>query len=133
MRRSLLFALLLGLVDPGGALAADWKPAKGPLFTRWAKDVSPEAIESLHKYPRMQLQRPWHGLNGLWDYAIRPKADARPGTWDGQILVPFPVESALSGVMKRVGPDNRLWYRTTFRSFPDLANDRVLLNFGAVD
>ena len=77
----------------------------------------------------------WSGsnLNGLWDYAIRPKDDARPEQFDGKILVPFAVESALSGVMKAVGPDQRLWYHRTF-TMPDSARVNAwLLNFQAVD
>src|SRR5271155_3481609 len=90
--------------------AADWKPAAGPLMTRWAKDVTPTNVH--REYPRPQLvRREWENLNGLWDYAIKPKAEDRPSSFEGSILVPFPVESALSGVMGRVGPENRLWYR----------------------
>jgi beta-galactosidase/beta-glucuronidase len=112
--------------------AADWKPAAGPLMTRWAKDVSPENVHA--EYPRPQMVREtWQNLNGLWDYAIRPRGDAAPGQFDGKILVPFPVESALSGVMKRVGPDNRLWYHRQV-TVPDAwRGKRVLLHFEAVD
>ncbi|MGH7127298.1 MAG: sugar-binding domain-containing protein, partial [Planctomycetaceae bacterium] len=115
------------------ANAADWRPAEGPLMTRWAKEVSPENV--LPEYPRPQMVRKeWMNLNGLWDYAIRPKAETDPpAEWDGQILVPFAVESALSGVMKTVGPDNELWYRRTFEVPPDWNGQRVLLHFGAVD
>ena len=82
--------------------AEEWKPAKGQLMTRWAKDVSPDNV--LPEYPRPQMVRKdWQNLNGLWDYAIRPKDEPKPEKWDGKILVPFPVESALSGVMKNVG------------------------------
>ncbi|MCU0913098.1 MAG: DUF4965 domain-containing protein [Planctomycetes bacterium] len=113
-----------------------WKPAQGPLLTRWAKDVSPEKVHP--EYPRPQMVRAdWLNLNGLWDYAIRPKDEARGEDFDGQILVPFPIESALSGVMKPVGPENRLWYRRTF-TVPQKWNwsadtKRMLLHFGAVD
>src|SRR6184192_2847108 len=106
-----LLALLL--LSPGLA-RADWKPAGGPLLTRWAKDVRPDRAHP--EYPRPQLVRKdWLNLNGLWDYAVRPAEEKRPEKFDGQILVPFPIESALSGVMKRVGPDERLWYGRTFR------------------
>ena len=111
-----------------------WKPANGPLMTRWAKDVSPEKAHA--EYPRPQMVREdWLNLNGLWDWAIKPKDASRPDGFDGQILVPFPIESALSGVMKPVGPDNRLWYRRTF-TIPEkwtAAKKRTLLHFGAVD
>jgi beta-galactosidase/beta-glucuronidase len=72
-------------------------------------------------------------LNGLWEYAIAKKDAEQPVQFDGKILVPFPIESALSGVMKRVGPDERLWYRRTF-SIPDgWHGRRVMLRFEAVD
>src|SRR5438477_2632669 len=93
--------------------SADWQPAKGPLATRWAKDVSP--TNALPEYPRPQMVRKdWQNLNGLWDYAIRPKAEDRPEKLDGQILVPYPIESALSGVMKHVDVADRVWYRRKF-------------------
>ena len=124
----------------GPAIAqAEWQPKQSPLTTRWAKDVRPE--NPLPEYPRPQFVRDeWRNLNGLWKYAIRPKSEPRPEQWDGDILVPFPVESALSGVMRRVGPDNRLWYQRTFalpqadgKVAPKWADKNVLLNFGAVD
>ena len=133
-----IIAALLSTV--GSAITyAEWQPKQSALTTRWAKDVKPES--PLREYPRPQFVRDeWQNLNGLWKYAIRPKSEGRPDQWDGDILVPFPVESALSGVMKRVGPDNRLWYQRTFalpqtdgKVAPKWADKNVLLNFGAVD
>ncbi len=125
--------LFLGLLAAAGGAQQAWKPAAGPLMTRFAKDVDPAA--PLPEHPRPTLTRPhWVSLNGLWDYAIAPRAEASASKWDGRILVPFPVESALSGVMRAVGPDQRLWYRRTFTvpaAWP--ASSRVLLHFGAVD
>ncbi len=120
---------LAGLITPH---AADWQPASGPLMTRWAKGVSPQ--NALPEYPRPQLKRAdWLNLNGLWDYAIVDKDASRPAAWDGRILVPYPLESALSGVMKRLGENQRLWYRRTFQ-VPDAWKGRqALLHFGAVD
>src|SRR5262249_1628497 len=95
--------------------------------------------ERVHQeYPRPQIVREhWLSLNGLWEYAIRPKAEDEPNTFDGRILVPFPVESALSGVMKSVGDKNRLWYRRTFEVPTDdewRGEDKdVGLDLGAVD
>lgn len=109
-----------------------WKPAKGPLMTQWAKDVSPSNAHP--EYPRPQIVREdWLNLNGLWDYAIVAKDAEQPEKFDGQILVPFPCESALSGVMKPVGEDKRLWYRRTFEIPRKWKGQRVLLHFGAVD
>ena len=100
-------------------------------MTRWGKRVTPENVH--REYPRPQMVREdWLNLNGLWQYAISPKDTPQP-KMDGQILVPFPVESALSGVGKTVGKDNQLWYRRTFALPKDWAGQRVLLNFGAVD
>ncbi|MCJ7675718.1 MAG: hypothetical protein MUO33_11290, partial [Sedimentisphaerales bacterium] len=115
------------------ALAGQWKPPTGSgLATRWAKDVSPDNVRA--EYPRPQMVRQdWLNLNGLWEYAILAKDAERPGSFDGQILVPFPVESALSGVMKPVGPGNRLWYRRTFEIPAKWSGKNVLLHFGAVD
>jgi hypothetical protein len=71
-----------------------WHQAKAPLMTRWAAAVNP--TKSHPEYPRPQLVRPeWQNLNGLWDYAVRPAVSGRPEDYDGQILVPFPMESAL--------------------------------------
>jgi hypothetical protein len=118
---------------------AQWKPGKAPIMTRWAKDVRPEL--PLPDYPRPQMERKtWSNLNGLWDYAIRPKNEELPQSWDGKILVPFAAESALSGVMKPVGPENKLWYRRNFNlkrigiADSEAWNDKqILLHFGAVD
>jgi len=88
----------------------------------------------LPEYPRPQFERSqWVNLNGVWDYAILPREAEAPTTWEGEIVVPFPVESLLSGVQKPVGPGGRLWYRRRFTA-PALKNgERLLLNFGAVD
>ena len=128
-RLSLLLCTVLLLCS---SVFAEWQPAKGPLMTRWATQVSPEKVHS--EYPRPQMVRKnWQNLNGLWDYAIVPKDRQQPDTFDGQILVPFPVESALSGVMKPVGEENRLWYKRTFEISAKWKGQRVLLHFGAVD
>src|SRR5438105_6988028 len=112
--------------------SAQWTPAKGALMTRWAAQVTPETAH--REYPRPQMVRDkWLNLNGLWDYAIQGRNDQRPAAYEGQILVPFPVESALSGVMRQPGPDNRLWYHRSFESPRGWSNQRVMLHFGAVD
>jgi beta-galactosidase/beta-glucuronidase len=112
--------------------ASAWQPAEGPLTTRWTRDVSSE--KAWPEYPRPQMVREkWTNLNGLWQYAIRPAAEDKPEKWDGEILVPFAVESALSGVKKAVQPDERLWYRRSTSLAPLGKDQRMLMHFGAVD
>ena len=116
---------------PALLLGADWKPADNPLTTPWTSKVTAE--HALPEYPRPQLVRSkWTNLNGLWDYAIRPKAEERPAEFDGKLLVPFAVESALSGVKRPLTPDQRLWYRRSF-NVAAAKGTRLLLHFGAVD
>ena len=108
-----------------------WAPAGDHIRTSWAEEVSPSNAHP--EYPRPQLVRKeWKCLNGLWDYAVTPKDYDRPTFMDGQILVPFCVESSLSGVGKTVGPDAALWYKTCF-DIPASWKERVLLHFDAVD
>jgi hypothetical protein len=126
---SLFFASLF-LVQVAAQEA--WKPADGPLMTRWAKEVHPERV--LPEYPRpLMVRKEWLNLNGLWDYAITSTNSARPLQFEGKILVPFPIESALSGVMRPVGESNTLWYRRTFEIPERWKGKQVLLHFGAVD
>lgn len=128
----LLCTLILLSVWPAARAAAVWNSAPGPLLTRWAKDVSPEKAHP--EYPRPQMVRTdWLNLNGLWDYAVVGREAPQPSQWDGQILVPFPIQSALSGVRKMVSENQRLWYRRTFLLPEAWQGKRVLLNFGAVD
>jgi beta-galactosidase/beta-glucuronidase len=134
MRWLIGLGLTLFVAAAPTAARAEWQPKTAPLMTRWAKDVAPDNVHP--EYPRPQLVREhWQNLNGVWQYAITAKDSAKPQAWDGEILVPFPVESALSGVMQRVGPEKRLWYRRTFTVPKDAAwQDRtILLHFGAVD
>ncbi|HVT28651.1 MAG TPA: glycoside hydrolase family 2 TIM barrel-domain containing protein [Lacipirellulaceae bacterium] len=132
MNRKLLYGLALLVASGGGRSALGWQPAKGPLETRWTHEVSPKNVWP--EYPRPQMVRKnWTSLNGLWQYAIRPAGEVKPEKWDGEILVPFAVESALSGVKKPVQPDQRLWYRRTFSWHTVTPDQLLLLHFGAVD
>src|SRR5262249_2647662 len=102
-----LTAFLLALsfaLAAADCLAQAWQQAANPLMTPWAKDVSPQNVWP--EYPRPQMVRDkWVNLNGLWEYAIAPKAAEQPESWQGGLLVPFPIESALSGVKKGVTPE----------------------------
>lgn len=104
----------------------------GRIRTVWADSVSAENV--LQNYPRPIMERDsWYSLNGLWDYSIRKKGERKPAAFDGRILVPFAIESALSGVEKKVGKDNELWYSRKFTIPAAWKGKRVLVNFGAVD
>lgn len=136
LARSILALTAIFASSP--ALAQDWKPVEGTLKSRWAKDVDP--ANPWPEYPRpTMVRKDWLNLNGLWDYAITPTqgadAPAPEVPWQGQILVPFPVESSLSGVGKRVSRDQTLHYRRTFTVPAAWQTDsqRIRLHFGAVD
>ena len=99
--------------------------------TRWTGEVYAE--NPWPEYPRPQMVRAqWLNLNGQWELAITSQQAARPDRFEDQALVPYPVESLLSGVQRRVEPDERLWYRRRF-TVPEAWSQRVLLHFGAVD
>lgn len=113
-------------------LYAQWKPVEGRISTQWSEQVNPDNV--LPEYPRPIMERiEWKNLNGLWDYAIIEKGKHTPSVFDGKILVPFAVESSLSGVAKTVGAEKELVYRRSFDVPSSWKGKRVLLHFGAVD
>ena len=118
-----------------GAILQQQPPSPIPsthLKTKWAADVNPE--RPLPEYPRPQLERKqWINLNGPWSYAITDTAAAKPASFDGRVIVPYPIESQLSGAGVWVAPNQRLWYRRTFATPALAAGERLRLNFGAVD
>lgn len=129
MKKLFLSAVAVMLSYP---LLAQWAPAGDRIKTEWAEKVDPSNV--LPEYPRPIMQRTeWQNLNGLWNYAIRPTGEPEPQTFDGEILVPFAVESSLSGVQKRVGDKNELWYNRTFTVPSKWKDKKILLHFGAVD
>jgi beta-galactosidase/beta-glucuronidase len=114
------------------ALLPKWKPFASQLITRWGANLTPK--NAWTEYPRPQLVRDdWTNLNGHWDYAITPAEQKNPPTqWDGKILVPFCLESRLSGVQELLGEDEALWYRRSFSGKPQ-SPLQTILHFEAVD
>ncbi len=111
---------------------AQWQPAGDKIKTRWASEIDVNNV--LPEYPRPIMERAeWQNLNGLWNYAILPIGKQTPSKFDGKILVPFAIESSLSGVQKKVGRENELWYQREFTVPSKWKNNRILLHFGAVD
>ena len=115
-----------------GSMFAQWSPAGDRIKTEWAEQIDPANV--LPEYPRPQMERAdWQNLNGLWQYAVIPKDAALPGEYEGEILVPFAIESSLSGVARRLGENSELVYRRTFTVPSAWRGQNVLLHFGAVD
>ena len=129
MKKTLILTAAALLTTLGGM--AQWQPAGDRIRTAWSEEIDPQNV--LPEYPRPQMVRSeWKNLNGLWNYAIRPLGE-QPAAFDGEILVPFAVESSLSGVGERLGSKNELWYERTFEISPKWNGKRILLHFGAVD
>lgn len=110
-----------------------WKIAGEKITTPWAEKVN--AVNPLPEYPRPQMVRNnWTNLNGLWQYTVLPSTlEAIPQSFQGNILVPFAIESALSGVQKTVGKDSVLWYKKNIELSSKIKGKKILLHFGAVD
>ena len=129
MKKTILSAMCL-LLSLG--VNAQWKPAGDKIMTEWASQVDPNNV--LPEYPRPIMERgEWKNLNGLWNYAIIEKGQPIPAAFDGEILVPFAVESALSGVGKRMDDTKELVYQRSFDVPSAWKGKQVLLHFGAVD
>ncbi|HEV2207281.1 MAG TPA: glycoside hydrolase family 2 TIM barrel-domain containing protein [Verrucomicrobiae bacterium] len=128
---SVWLCMLLAVVSASAGEQA-WHAAEAPLMTRWAAAVN--ATNAWPEYPRPQLVRnEWLNLNGLWDYAVSVSSAVEPPPAQGNILVPFPLESALSGVMTNLDEHSKLWYRRVVSVPLAWRGRRVRLHFGAVD
>jgi len=127
-----LFALGAAALLAVSVFAQPWTPAPCPIPTKWSAEVNPERV--LPEYPRPQMMREeWMNLNGLWQFAPAASDDEAPPfkrSLSRSILVPFPIESSLSGVGEH---HERAWYRRTFTVPESWRGRRVILHFGAVD
>jgi hypothetical protein len=118
------------------AAAADptWHKGIPPLATPWTDKVGPD--NALPEYPRPQMTRSkWQNLNGVWEFAKATTGEATPAgkSLAERVLVPYPIESALSGIQRH---EDRMWYRRTFTvpsNWKVGSGNRLQLHFGAVD
>ena len=123
---------ILGAALFCSVIAAAYQPAGDRIMTTWGENINPRQV--WQQYPRPIMERgQWESLNGLWNYAITDAAAPAPREYQGEILVPFCAESALSGVGKEVGKDNVLWYTRNFSIPSDWKGKEIMLNFEAVD
>ncbi|MDQ8198835.1 glycoside hydrolase family 2 TIM barrel-domain containing protein [Pelagicoccus enzymogenes] len=126
-----LIPLSLSLLFASAGSAEEWSPVEGSMLTEWGEKVTPE--NAWTEYPRPQMERgDWTNLNGLWDVKVQHRSARQPEQWEGKILVPYALETPLSGVGKRLEQDEVIWYRKQFKlkSKPEA---RTLLNFEGVD
>ena len=129
MKKIIVSILVLSMTV--AAFAQKWAPVGENIKSPWVEDVNPAA--PLPEYPRPQMVRAdWMNLNGLWNYAIT-EASADYLKAEGKILVPFAVESSLSGVGRNITKNDALWYEKTFTLPRNWAGKNILLHFGAVD
>ena len=125
-------AVFASLALFASAYAQQWAPVGENIRTTWAESIDPAC--PLPEYPRPQMVRAdWMNLNGLWNYAITDASTPAAPDAQGQILVPFAIESSLSGVGKRVSKGEALWYEREFVVPKKWKGRNVVLNFGAVD
>jgi len=111
---------------------SQWKPIGDNIKTDWGENINPDNV--LQEYPRpILVRKDWKNLNGLWDYTITGKGENKPKNYDGEILVPFAIESSLSGVKKRISKEQELWYHKNFQIPKKWKKKEIILHFGAVD
>ncbi len=125
------YLLLVLLLSIKVSAQDSWKIRGDKIISKWAKEVKPESV--LQEYPRPHMVRKdWINLNGLWDYTVVDNLEI-PENFTGKILVPFAIESALSGVQNRVSENELIWYKRTFEIPGSWKSKQILLHFGAVD
>ena len=129
MKNKFIFFVLISITL---VHAQSWKALEGKVMSQWAKTVNPE--NAWQEYPRPQFERAqWKNLNGLWDYAILKTNQIQPKRYQGKILVPFSFESPLSGIGKKISPEDKMWYRKSFELPKNWSGKDVVIHFEAVD
>lgn len=135
MKKLFLYTIFFSLAC-FNTIAAEWQKKQAPLMTEWGENINPAKV--LQEYPRPQMERrEWINLNGVWDLVKGVSGDAYQSNrvYDNKILVPFPIESALSGIMDadNKNADKNYWYKCKFTLPKSYCNKDILLHFGAVD
>lgn len=132
MNKKQLLAIVLGVALQTPLFAA-WSPKGDKIKTVWAEKVTPD--NAWRSYPRPQLQRSqWMNLNGLWNFAVTDQTTTKKQVkYEGQILVPFAIESSLSGVQRTFLPTDKLWYQHSFTIDDAWKGKNIILHFQAVD
>lgn len=132
--------LVVAVLMSTASRAQEWQRLSAAIMTPWGEQIDPENV--WQEYPRPQLVRPdWMNLNGVWEYFRRDNAVSlsyvrTKSSFKRRILVPFGVESALSGIMHTdlgTTANSTLMYRRTFELTEAFAGKHTLLHFGAVD
>src|SRR5688572_30923343 len=110
--RNLLFVCIVLIISFSNS-NGQWQKVRGRISSSWSDSIDP--ANPFPDYPRPQMERGnWTNLNGLWNYAVTVKDATNASSWSGKILVPFAIESSLSGVGRLVGKDSLLWYNRKF-------------------
>ena len=134
-------AVLVAVLTFAGSASAQslWTKQTAPVMTPWGEELTEENVWPQYPRPSMKRQE-WMNLNGVWRYfkrsTINYDYESRASSFSKAILVPFPVESALSGIMDKSYSSNRKathMYLRTFTLPETFSGKSVLLHFGAVD
>ena len=124
----ILFKILYCLMNS----LENWHPVGTRIKTKWGNNLKPENV--WQEYPRPQLERKdWLNLNGIWHYSITDIDSKKPEKFDQNILVPFCLESSLSGVMKPLNETQILWYYKEFEIPKKWKDKNIIIHFNAVD